>query len=330
MDLISDQAAELALQEPTKKTTRCWYNYVFTKFQYDDAYIQGLKDVDTRYICFGEELTKEGKPHLQGFVCFKTRIAWSSAKTLLNNPSYLDHMRGRIEDNDLYCKKDDKYYEQGVPPKTNQQIGKEERERWARVLKLCKDGSFDTLELENPKWYLHNKKLAYDHYEDALAKIYMPSPLKHERLRYWQKYAYDILSEPVDSRQIYIWYDNKGGHGKTSFINHVASKMEGVFISDSPDIAANAYLLSRTYPRPKIVLFDFARQDKEIPWGLIEKIKNGRLQSTKYQPLSLKFKQPHVHVFCNETGYIELSEDRICKIDIEKFERQMKKKNEIE
>lgn len=98
-------------------------NFIFTLHNYNEDDINALLALKkgTRYIHFGEELTKKKIQHLQGFICFnnvKTNlqtIKWF--KKTLNKPvSFCEEMRGNIDQNHIYTKKDGIIHKNGDPP----------------------------------------------------------------------------------------------------------------------------------------------------------------------------------------------------------------------
>lgn len=53
-------------------------------------------------------------------------------------------------------------------------------------------------------------------------------------------------------------------------------------------------------PKPKIVIFDFVKSEEgKINYKIIECIKNGMLQSTKYESTVIYFERPHILVMSN-------------------------------
>ena len=98
-------------------------NFVFTLHNYTEDDIKTLLVLKKgmRYIHFGEELTKKNIRHLQGFICFnnvKTNlqmIKWFK-KTLKKPISFCEEMRGSIEQNHIYTKKDGIIHKNGDPP----------------------------------------------------------------------------------------------------------------------------------------------------------------------------------------------------------------------
>lgn len=136
------------------------------------------------------------------------------------------------------------------------------------------------------------------------SKFTTPVVLRHG----WQRELEARLRGPVDPRRI-IWFrDLKGGEGKTQFALYAFDEL-GAFICQngaSRDIA-------HMYPEGcRIVIFDVERSFAgHFNYGILERIKNGYLMSTKYEGAIKRFDAPHIVVFANEwPQFTALSADR--------------------
>jgi hypothetical protein len=90
-------------------------NYCFTSFldsvpEYDDLMM--------KYMCYGKEVCpKTKKRHFQGFVCFKNPVSVKIAQGLLKiDNSHMEVIKGKLSDNEKYCKKDGDWIEHGTLP----------------------------------------------------------------------------------------------------------------------------------------------------------------------------------------------------------------------
>lgn len=75
-------------------------------------------------------------------------------KKLLPPGSHIEKMNGNLEDNVLYCSKSGDVTELGERPKTRKQIGRDEKSRHARIIRLAEEGDFETIKAEHPSDYL--------------------------------------------------------------------------------------------------------------------------------------------------------------------------------
>jgi hypothetical protein len=88
-----------------------------------------------------------------------------------------------------YCKKDGDFIERGTPPKTQEEKGAQEKERWKRIRLAAEEGNFD--EIDDKVRVLHYDKLKRIH-NDAL----------HSR----------PLEDTVERME---WYYGESGSGKS-------------------------------------------------------------------------------------------------------------------
>lgn len=103
------------------------------------------KVITCEYIIYGREVGEEKTPHLQGYVYFKTKKSMSQVKVLLPR-AHLETTRGSSVSNIRYCSKEDPNpFSKGVPPKTKQDQGRIERERWDSYKRSAKAGNLENL-----------------------------------------------------------------------------------------------------------------------------------------------------------------------------------------
>lgn len=95
---------------PEHKSCR---NMIFTLNNYSDDEIAIIKTkFKYNYLVFGFEVGEEGTPHLQGYVEFKNSVLFSTLKNKLPR-AHWDKRRGTPKEASDYCKKDDKFFEDG-------------------------------------------------------------------------------------------------------------------------------------------------------------------------------------------------------------------------
>jgi hypothetical protein len=131
----------------------------------------------------------------------------------------------------------------------------------------------------------------------------------------YQKLLFDlILMGEVDDRGI-IWIKSIGGHGKSSFLKHMAAYY-GVFVCTDIDTYHLATTLedSRKRGNPiKTVIINLPRSETpgvEFYKGL-EQIKDGFMTSKKYKGKPIIFNVPNIIIFCNTDPYKQaLTEDK--------------------
>jgi hypothetical protein len=133
---------------------------------------------------------------------------------------------------------------------------------------------------------------------EQLADILQPtSNDKSFTPRPWQQALIEILKKPAHNRWIYWILDEKGAAGKSRLTTFLCCEMNAIEVSGrSQDIAY-------AYQSQPIVVFDIARPTKieqvNDLFEAAEKLKDGRLFSTKYMSKTKSFKPPHVVFFSN-------------------------------
>jgi len=128
------------------------YTWTFNNYTQDD--IDAIKSIDARYLCFGKEVgSVEGTPHLQGFVFFANARAFDSVRALFPRGVHLEVSNGTPKQNKAYCSKDGDFYEQGECPIDAGEKGALEKERWADIIKLSREGNFEEICLKYPDVY---------------------------------------------------------------------------------------------------------------------------------------------------------------------------------
>lgn len=113
----------------------------------------------------------------------------------------------------------------------------------------------------------------------------------------WQQQLLDLLDQPPDDRRILWIADPKGHSGKSRLATHLILCRNAILLEGS--LVNMAYL----YKKEPIALFDVSRSSVEVTlhfYGMAEKLKNGWIVSTKYQPVCKRFNPPHVVFFSND------------------------------
>ncbi|QMW68915.1 replication-associated protein [Crucivirus-438] len=118
-------------------------------------FLSGLVPKTAKYLVFGEEVGKEGTPHLQGQVIFTNVRVMSSVKSLLGPRVHIEPTIA-LESSIAYCKKDGKYHEFGEPPvfgsakakrgaEHGEKGGRMEQERWRVMREAAQSGQWDLI-----------------------------------------------------------------------------------------------------------------------------------------------------------------------------------------
>lgn len=148
-------------------------------------------------------------------------------------------------------------------------------------IKYCsKEGKVHT----NSNWILEDEFMEYIH-----------------KPKDWQRKILKIISEPVDKRRMFWFWEKTGGVGKSTFAKHLVLKHEAICLSGkATDIKYAINTWTKSGKRVKTVVIDLPRQAQGyISYGGIEEVKNGFFFSNKYESEMCLYNKPHVIVFAN-------------------------------
>jgi len=283
-------------------------SFTFTLNNYTEDDIASLKALKYDYIIFGkEEAPTTGTPHLQGYIYFKDSKTTSSLNKKVHF-SYLVGSRGSCSHNVNYCKKDADFFEDGAKPSDAESRNESQRQLWKAIRENAERGSFDLIP----------DRIRVSHYSalQSINRNYTPPFVLDNQLtaaliasRPWQQDLLTELLAPAHHRTITWYTDLEGGKGKSSFADYVQDN-HNAWVFNSGKFADLAYLCPK---QPTICILNLfnADQGPDIPYTFLESLKDGRVQSTKYEPILKRFPRPHVVVFSNfEPDMHKLKADR--------------------
>lgn len=123
--------------------SRAW---CFTIFDFNNELIAKLQTEKYDYIVYGHEVTKEGRPHLQGFVYYKSTMRFSTLKKRFPTAHWeVKAKKSTFQQASDYCKKDGQFWEDGELPKDPILKGKGEKRRWEEAFKAAEDGRVEDI-----------------------------------------------------------------------------------------------------------------------------------------------------------------------------------------
>lgn len=273
--------------------------FTFTINDFDENTEEFLQGLECRYIIYGYEIAPvSGRPHLQGYVYFDNPRSFKAVTKLIKG--HIETAKGAPEQNYDYCSKDGNFFERGQRPLSDKAQRVANQERYRLALDAAREGRFSDIP---PDLYTRHRSTYHDIHTQ---RPHDPLPLL-ANLHPWQASLVNEVAAEPHPRSI-IWYvDHLGGQGKSAITNHLVD--QGLAQSISNGSSANMFYL---IDRPRVVLLDFTRDVEErVNYGALEAIKNGRVMSTKYQPVYKVFPTPHVVVFSNfEPDQSKFSADR--------------------
>lgn len=176
--------------------------------------------------------------------------------------------------------------------------------------------SYCTKENESINTFDDNKKEYELEYEREMELEY-----KNIEWKPWQKDVIDILNEKPDNRTVHWLWEERGGTGKTFLSKWIDWKYDAIIANGKQADVFHAYstYLQTKEKQPKVALIDIPRSHKEfVCYSTMEKIKDGLVNSGKYEGGKLRLTKHHLIIFANFYPDItKLSRDRwnIIKID---------------
>nr|QTE03489.1 MAG: replication initiator protein [Fringilla montifringilla CRESS-DNA-virus sp.] len=246
-----------------KKKKHCLI--VFTSYETKEKTEEVLKKIADWYLFGKETCPTTGRVHMQGMAWKKKGSNWP---TLLKAKFWIAKCRDP-ECALAYCEKDGEVTEHGMRPN----LGALGRPKMA--IKDYENMSFEELK-ELPPHLFNTVIKGLDWIKNNSPKVETPCPyVMHD----WQKEVMEIIPK-LNDREILYLYDNIGGQGKTKFFGWLGSNpnFEYVGLGKRDDILYGLDQQAQT------IIFDFARLEGEfIPWGTIEKVKDGNWKTGKYQ-----------------------------------------------
>lgn len=128
----------------------------------------------------------------------------------------------------------------------------------------------------------------------------------------WQINIINLLQTEPDDRTINWYWEPTGNIGKTQFCKYIISKFQQVQYFTGGEAKDIAYQIIKETWAPKIALFHFPRSSEgRVSYNSMEAVKDGLVQSGKYEGGRKLFNSPHVIVFANWAPDLsKLSNDR--------------------
>lgn len=290
--------------------------YFFTQMRGSDAMEDNLSAIKTLYdegkleyaIVGEEECPTTGTVHLHGVLSFKKKSRATALWKVLKGVK-LEQLKGPLDKAAAYCTKDGK---------TVMEYG---------TLKMPAPGKrsdIDNFKAGVEGGEITNFREAMEHhtplcaanmtfvqrYIDMFAKR-TPFDCTQFTLRVWQHWLLNKLMAPPIDREVIVIEDDEGNIGKSTMCSMIPSltgkRTQTIHPGNRRD---TAHALKED---SEIVIFDIARSRGEIfqMYDVVENIKDGRLQSDKYDSRMKEFKACHVVIFTNhKVDKTQLSRDR--------------------
>ena len=170
-------------------------NWCFTINNYTDSDFEKIKKADYGYLIIGKEKSKDGTPHLQGYIQLMTRQRLTGMKKI-HPTAHWENARGTAIEASEYCKKEKDFEETG----TLSIAGKRKCDMVKCVEQLMSGVSSREIMEEHGAGYIMNRKRIIDMKED----IEMDEGRERKRVKYaameprgWQKTVVKILDQKL-------------------------------------------------------------------------------------------------------------------------------------
>lgn len=266
-----------------------------------------------RYGVFGVEVGSGGTPHLQGFFVLATNgsrtLDWVRSLFPVAGVHF-EITRGTSKQASDYCKKEGSFVEHGQLGEPGRRSDLHDAFEWGREFLRAHGRPPTSPEIVRGGHF--NVYVKCPRYRPALAKLAeIKKRLDDAVLRDWQIGLEQELLSEADDRSVLFFVDSVGNAGKSFFCRWMLEKYgEKTQVLSAGKEADLAYMIEEF---KSIFLFDISRGRLEfLQYSILESLKNGVVQSTKYASASKHLHgKVHVVVFTNEhPDMTKLSADR--------------------
>lgn len=317
-----------------------WFGYTAENV----THITSMEADKCDYVIIGFEVCPEtGKPHIQGYIEFKSPLALSTVKSRLDPMNkgksvvHIEPAKKHRDANITYCKKADSHDAKAIElygakwieklnipsdsPKVDglQPLNKGEADI-RPVVEMAQTGEHTLSEIASSfpnaatKYAAGLKSIIESAKEDSLFQQFKSRMISGVPNLWQADFIGNVIDQPVNNRAVWWIYDATGGTGKSWLCDYLIATRGAIFFENakSRDIAF-------AYDGQPIVIFDFARTcEGHVNYNVIECLKNGRIFSAKYGSKAKFFKPPHVICLANwPPARGSLSQDRWRIINLE-------------
>lgn len=285
-------------------------HWCFTINNYTPEDVDRLNNESPKYtylVC-GKEVGESGTPHLQGFVSFSAQTRLAPAKKIIGEAHF--SVARDVPKSIAYCKKDGDFFEVGTPP-TGPGRRSDLEDFKAFVKEHGGNPSLETLREE-----FSDVCAKYPRFVESYLRDHLPAPpLECHVLNSWQQSLNDRLKLAPDARTIDFVVDPIGNKGKSWFAKYYMSMHDNAILMRPGKHADMAYILPLSF---RVLFLDCTRsQLTYLPYTFLEELKDGMVQSTKYESVMKKYAAVHVVVLMNQMPDTNaLSHDRYNIIEI--------------
>lgn len=292
----------------------------FNLTNYEGAAVDPVEPVlpehaDERYACWQLECGEEGNIHVQAYVELHRRVTAANLVACYTGYGWphphVEKRNGTAEQARDYAMKDDATRIEGPWERGDfGRGGQGKRNDLADAVQALKQGGLKRVATEHPcayvKFHRGLRALEEELREEPTDADFQP--------RNWQRRLLAQLEQPANDRTIIWVFDQTGNRGKSRLARHLLLERNAV------QLEGRVQDMAYVYNREPIVIFDITRAQADHSdhlYTFAEKLKNGFILSTKYEPVPKKFAAPHVVFFANSMpDASKWSADRLFLMDL--------------
>lgn len=116
----------------------------------------------------------------------------------------------------------------------------------------------------------------------------------------WQLELANELDQEPNDRSITWYYDQDGGSGKTSMAKFIVATYQSVLFLSGGSFKDTSYQVIKMKTDPRIVVVNLPRTSEgKVSYSTLESVKDGLIQSGKYEGGFRLYAPPHVIVMSN-------------------------------
>lgn len=288
----------------TARTGRKFQVVIWRDRPESGTYLQRFLDLNTCYKCYAEhEGEKTGRPHFHCYCRFKTPRNWASfLKSWGENGCRI--MDGDDYDNAKYISRDgtlDSFHEEGSKKRYNEQNTAVVVDGLLQSGQSIRDIIAEHVELRGyinqNKWVLQEAERAY---AEKRSRECYEGP---GELYPWQRHVLRRIQADPHPRHIDWYMDTQGNVGKSEMTDLLVAQHGAIeWKPTGHDRDCSFQLLNAANKKPpNLIVCDLENGEaRHVCWAALERAKNGKCMTNKYEGGSYRGKRPHVLVFSNE------------------------------
>lgn len=282
-----------------------------------------------RYWIYQREATADGRRHWQWYCEFKRAVRLAQVRRTVGGNPHCEPRAGTREQARDYCRKpcdrDKSLPACGCEPRCPRdappyheggqwELEPGRRNDWEALKEAVRGGAsyWELAQGDFTALCAKHSRFVQDYIEQWRQQ--QEEKLQAPDFYPWQTQVLQEIQEQPHPRRITWCWEPVGGAGKSVFATFL-SDHHNALVLEGGKKADIAYIIAKTQPLPKIIIFDIPRSTVDTAdhlYSCMEAIKNRRLTSTKYESRVIRLPPTHLLVFSNfPPDPSKLSRDRL-------------------